>query len=1288
MKKFPLAFCRLPSLISSLAAIHTTAHATTLVDLNATTLPLGPVNAWPNSGTVGGTFAATGTPQVVSVGGYRAVNLAGGAQYFTGPAAPAAISGENKPVTVEVWTYNRNIPGEETLLAWGRRGGPDATNASYNYGTDRRWGAVGHWGGQDIGWIDQDATDGAPAANAWHYLTWTYDGTTERLYADGVAMHFEDKSLNVWAVDNTPGALPLPFRLGAQNNADGTVAQFNDGINILRVRVQDTVMTPEQITAKYNSEKAALDVTRGASVTAFTSNRISFQPGEAVTLSYTLDRATSASIDNGVGALSPLTSGTVVVRPVGLTTYTLAVSNANGTESASITVAPVATLVSLDGTTLPMGPLSAWPNTGTAGGTFTASGTPRVVTVGGYRAVNLADGSQFFTGPAAPASITGVNKPVTVEVWAYNPTIPGEETLVAWGRRGGPDATNASYNYGIDRRWGAVGHWGGQDIGWIDQDATDGAPEADAWHYLTWTYDGTTERLYADGVPMHFEDKSLNIWGVDTTGAPLPFRLGAQNNGDGTVAQFNDGINILRVRIQNAVLTPEQIASRYTTEKSALDATKVPSITTFTANAIQFQPGDAITLTYALTGAASASIDNGVGALSPLTGGTRVIHPTVKTTYTLTATNANGPATASITVQPFSTLVNLDATTLPLGAVTAWPNTGTVGGTFTASGTPQVVNVGGYRAVNLAGGAQYFTGPAAPDLITGINKPVTVEVWTYNPNIPGEETLLAWGRRGGGDGTNVSYNYGTNRDYGAVGHWGGPDMGWLDQDGATDAVPVARAWHYLAWTYDGTTERLYSDGVPRQSEDKSLNIFGSDNAGRALPFRVGAQNNANGTVAQFNDGINILRVRIQDSVMTPEQIAAKYTSEKAALDQTKAASVTTFTANQVSFQLGEAVTFSYTLANATSASIDNGVGALSPLTSGTVVVRPVGQTTYILTVSNANGAETASITLSPVATLVNLDATTLPLGPLTAWPNTGTVGGTFSASGTPQVVTTGGYRTVNLADGSQFFTGPAAPVSITGINKPVTVEVWAYNPTIPGEETLVAWGRRGGPDATNASYNYGTDRRWGAVGHWGGPDIGWTDQDLTDGAPEAEAWHYLTWTYDGTTERLYADGVAMHFEDKSLNIWGVDNTATARPLPFRLGAQNNADGTVAQFNDGINILRVRIQNAVMTPAQVASRYTSEKAALDAANTPSTTFRITDAVATFTGGIPTSMALTWPSTPGRTYKVEQSADLRSWVVARNAAGTDLIIPAASNSTTASAVLSAGPRSFLRVKDITP
>ena len=73
---------------------------------------------------------------------------------------------------------------------------------------------------------------------------------------------------------------------------------------------------------------------------------------------------------------------------------------------------------------------------------------------------------------------------------------------------------------------------------------------------------------------------------------------------------------------------------------------------------------------------------------------------------------------------------------------------------------------------------------AAPGLY-GVDATASIEAWVYNPSLVDEETILAWAWRGGNpDGSNMSFNYGSNQFFGAVGHWGAPDLGWNNAGGA------------------------------------------------------------------------------------------------------------------------------------------------------------------------------------------------------------------------------------------------------------------------------------------------------------------------------------------------------------------------------------------------------------------------------------------------------------------------------------------------------------------------
>ena len=100
-----------------------------------------------------------------------------------------------------------------------------------------------------------------------------------------------------------------------------------------------------------------------------------------------------------------------------------------------------------------------------------------------------------------------------------------------------------------------------------------------------------------------------------------------------------------------------------------------PVISSFTASPSTIATGSASTLSWAVSGATSLSINQGVGTV---TGSSTSVSPTATMIYTLTATNSSGSTTASATVtvspgQPApvaSVAVTLAASTLAIGQTT------------------------------------------------------------------------------------------------------------------------------------------------------------------------------------------------------------------------------------------------------------------------------------------------------------------------------------------------------------------------------------------------------------------------------------------------------------------------------------------------------------------------------------------------------------------------------------------------------------------------------------------
>lgn len=196
--------------------------------------------------------------------------------------------------------------------------------------------------------------------------------------------------------------------------------------------------------------------------------------------------------------------------------------------------------------------------------------------------------------------------------------------------------------------------------------------------------------------------------------------------------------------------------------------------------------------------------------------------------WRIDAKNAAGTTTGNIwnfTTAVPTLLVNLDASSLTLGSLTTWTNSGTLGGSFNSDGAsstyPTVQTVGGVKAVTFDGGDKLKSTFTSPAIMTG-NGNYTVSAIAYNPAIATEECMVNWAHRGGPIGTCAQINYGSSSSYGAVTHWDTPDMGFAG------GAPTAGSWHQIAVTFDGVTEKVYVDGVLNNTETKTLNMYSGD----------------------------------------------------------------------------------------------------------------------------------------------------------------------------------------------------------------------------------------------------------------------------------------------------------------------------------------------------------------------------------------------------------------------------------------------------------------------------
>jgi hypothetical protein len=647
-------------------------------------------------------------------------------------------------------------------------------------------------------------------------------------------------------------------------------------------------------------------------------------------------------------------------------------------------------------------------------------------------------------------------------------------------------------------------------------------------------------------------------------------------------------------------------------------------------------------------------------------------------------------------------LIALDATTNALGVLNIWTNSGAWSGNFTNSGTLNVTTVQGVNGVTFPGPAAsgpYYNGPVPPIWMTG-NGSHTIEAWVMNPAPALEESVFSWGRRGGPAGTMVSFNHSTSAGFGAVTHWGdpGPDIGW--NAAANPDNLKSGQWTFIAYTWDAAslTTRVYADGVEANSEvlTAPLNIFRFDTANRLIPFRIGTETDDNGNASgDFRATMTIAEIKVYDTTLDAATIQTHYNagSDKYGVIDYDGDGLPTWYERGYTFlnpndpsdaakdqdgdglsNLGEFTAGSNPLVADTdgdgltdgvevntrntnplnpdtdrdglSDKIETGTGVyVSPEDTGSSGSNPdsdgdgFSDAIEVLYGSNPNSA-TSTPDISTPRPLVNLDATALPLGPLPVWTNNNALGWQFLAS-------TGAVASVELVDGTRgvtfggtnYYTGPAVPSNLTG-DSIRSVEAWVFNPTLAGEDPIIAWGRRGGPDGSNFSFGYGTDLGFGANALWAAADIGW-------GAASnvvAGRWTFVAYTYDNVDRisRVYKDGVLANSKTNILNgstialaTYSVDTSVPPRPLPFRLAFQNDASGNAVGPSGSMTIAKVRVYDRLLSGQQITDHFTAEKAQFPGAP------RISGINASPQSG---AISFNWTAVPGTRYSVEAANSL--------------------------------------------
>ena len=256
-----------------------------------------------------------------------------------------------------------------------------------------------------------------------------------------------------------------------------------------------------------------------------------------------------------------------------------------------------------------------------------------------------------------------------------------------------------------------------------------------------------------------------------------------------------------------------------------------------------------------------------------------------------------------------------------------------------------------------ANDAVVITGMDGTELGMGSNSTsYTAMAWIFWNGSSGHVDHMVFGQddqNAGGNGAQL--HHGIRDDSGANIHFGG----WGGAQDISDAGAVpAGEWTHVAWQYDGSgpgEAAVYVNGLETARQDKN-NITDP-----ALTVLVGGHSRDGSPYHSFNGKLD--EVKIYDRALTQEEI------QVAMSPLPIGPSINFFTANSLTIPTGAPLILSWNVdGDPTTLMIDQGIGDVLPLTTNgvgqiTLDPGPSTNTTYTITAENADGSNTAQVTV-------------------------------------------------------------------------------------------------------------------------------------------------------------------------------------------------------------------------------------------------------------------------------------------------------------------------------------
>lgn len=434
--------------------------------------------------------------------------------------------------------------------------------------------------------------------------------------------------------------------------------------------------------------------------------------------------------------------------------------------------------------------------------------------------------------------------------------------------------------------------------------------------------------------------------------------------------------NIVAMPVGSAHVTPRHTGPDFgvfvVLRTSGSSAPAAPTAA-LSASPTAITTGQSATLAWSTANAATVSIDQGIGTVAA--SGSRTVTPTATTTYVLTATNSAGQTTtASATVTV---------------AAAAPPPTTSAAASFVGTDTS---TQGNWRGVYGAEG--YTIAPSSTALPSYAQLSVNGPAYTWAASTTDPRALLL--------------PTGTSR---IAATWYSTQSFSFSLN-LTDGKPHRVAVYNLDWD--------------RQLRAQRLEIV--DAATGAVLDARDAASFGNGTYFVWQMTGKVLIRVTRTSGPSPVAAALFFDATAATTPPPPAAPTVTLSATPASVTAGQSATLAWTSTNATSLSINQGIGAVA--VSGSLAVTPTASTTYTITAVNSAG-QTATATAT-----VAVSASAPP-------PATGTGAATFVGTDS---ATVGNWRGVYGSDGYSLANADAALPSYAQVAFGGITYTWDPNP--------------------------------------------------------------------------------------------------------------------------------------------------------------------------------------------------------------------------------------------------